>query len=107
MADILQFPKKAEAPVEPRLSPVFRAIHGVLHKREPFADPERNENIKAGTHRFDIHPGQAACVDPQGFLINRAKDRKERMARNAAAIERYENLYVEVTDDGFVVREMG
>ena len=107
-AQVLQFPKKAEAqPAEPRLTLVRQAVHGALHEREPFVDDKHNEKIEAGTHRFDIFPGQAVCSDPQGFLVDRAEDREQRMARNAAAIKLYENRYVEVTDDGFVVREMG
>ena len=105
-AQVLQFPQQAEEQPEPRLSLVRQGIHGALHKREPFVDPDRNDKIKAGTHRFDIHSGQAVCTQPQGFLIDRAEDRKQRMARNAAAIELYDNRYVEVTDDGFIVREM-
>ena len=106
-AKILEFPQKAEPLVEPRVPLLRRLIHGVLHKRQPFVDPDRNEKIKAGTHRFDIYPGHAVCVRPEGYLVDREEDRKQRMERNSAAIELYDNRYVEVTDDGFIVREMG
>lgn len=109
MAQILPFPKKAEQPaIEPCVSQVRQAVCGELRDREAFGDAryaEDREKIKAGTHRFDVHPGQAIFVRPQGFLVDRAEDRLKRLAQNAAAIELWENRYVEVMDDGFVVRE--
>ena len=63
------------------------------------------DKVAAGTHRFDIQPGQAVCMYPQGFLVDREKDRQQRMDRNAAAIRQYNRRYVKVTDDGFIVRE--
>ena len=93
--------------VEPRVSHVSRAVWGELHESAPFTDAERKEKIKAGTHRFDIHPGQFIIfLRPQGFLVDRKKDRLQRLARNAAAIKLWENRYVEVTDDGFIIREI-
>ncbi len=106
MAKILPFPKKPEkSAIEPRVSQVQRAVSRLLHKHKPFIDTQLKQKIAAGTHRFDIHPGQAVCLKPQGFLLDREEDRLKRLAQNAAAIELWDNRYVEVTDDGFVVRE--
>ncbi len=95
----------AKQQTEPRVSLVHQAVHGELHVREPFVDPELKQKVEAGTHRFDIHPGQVIFLQPQGFLVDRAEDRKQRLARNEAAIKLWENRYVEVTDDGFIIRE--
>jgi len=63
------------------------------------------EKVRAGTHRFDIHPAQVIFMQPRGFFIDRAEDRQKRMEQNAAAVKRYNRMVVDVTDDGFVVRE--
>ncbi len=89
-------------------SAVGRAIFGVL-RHDLYADrisAKQAEQLASGEYRFDIHTGQAVFARPRGFCVNREDDRKQRMARNVAMIEQYENRYVEVTDDGFVVREM-
>ena len=94
--------------IEPRVSAVTQAVHGELQDREAFKDTryaEDKQKIEAGTHRFDIHPGQIIFLRPQGFLVGREEDRLQRLARNAAAIKVWERRYVEVTDDGYVVRE--
>jgi hypothetical protein len=95
----------AEQTVEPRMSQLSRAVFGELHESASFTDTERMEKVKAGTHRFDVHPGQSIFQQPQGFLVDREKDRLQRLARNVEAIKLWENRYVEVTDDGFVIRE--
>lgn len=98
----------AEQQTEHRLSAVRQAIGNELQDREELGAAHHAEIIEktaAGTHRFDIHPAQLIFQQPQGFLVNRAEDRKQRLERNAAAIRLWENRYVEVTDDGFIVRE--
>ena len=87
-----------------------QAVLGELYRDESLAQrdaiyTEDEKKIKDGKHRFDIHSGQAVFSRPQGFLVNREEDRKDRMERNAAAIKLWNNRYVEVTDDGFIVRE--
>ena len=94
-----------EQQTEPRVSLVRQAVHGKLHVRETFVDPELKQKVEAGTHRFDIHPSQVIFLRPQGFLVDRAEDRRQRLAKNEAAIKLWERRYVEVTDDGFIVRE--
>lgn len=99
---------KAEQKIEYRLSAVSQAIGSILLDREEFdtaRHAEDKEKVAAGTHRFDIHPAQAIFLQPQGFLVDRAEDRKQRLERNAAAVRLWENRYVEVTDDGLIVRE--
>ena len=94
--------------IEPQLSAVTHAVGIVLQDFKDFGylrHAEINEKVEAGRHRFDIHPGQIAFLHPQGFLVDREEDRLKRLARNAAAIKLWENRYVEVTDDGFIVRE--
>ena len=94
--------------IEPRVSAVTQAVHGELQDSENFyaaRHAEDIEKIAAGTHRFDIHPEQAIFSRPRGFLVDREEDRLQRLARNAAAIKVWERRYVEVTDDGYVVRE--
>ena len=91
--------------VEPRMSQVSRAVSGELHESAPFTDAERMEKVKAGTHRFNIVHGQAIFKQPLGFLMDLEEDRLQRLARNAAAIRLWENRYVEVTDDGLVIRD--
>jgi len=81
-------------------------VHHAIHGDPDTPDVEDcAEKIKAGTHRFDMHPGQVIFRVPQGDLVDRVQDRKQRMARNAAAIKLWNRRYVEVKEDGFIVRE--
>ncbi len=63
------------------------------------------QQVKAGTHRFKIHPGQAIYLRPQGFFINRAEERKRRLEENAAAVEIWARRYAIRTPDGLEIRE--
>ncbi len=106
MGKVLPFPK-AKKEIQPLVSQVRQAVCGELYQREPLSRDDVKEKVAAGTHRFDIHPGGAIYSQPQGFLVDRVEDRAQRMARNAVGIKVWNQRYVEVTDDGFVVRESG
>ncbi|MCK4858705.1 MAG: hypothetical protein KAT58_12095 [candidate division Zixibacteria bacterium] len=100
--------KKQEKPIEPVVSLLRRTICGFLNiGQRPKGRAEEKQKVKDGTHRFDIHPGQAIAADPQGFCIDLVEERKSKMERNAELIKTWENRYVVVTDDGYEVREMG
>ena len=99
--------KKQEESIEPVISLLRRAICGFLNiGQRPESRVEEKQKVRDGTHRFDIHPGQAIVADPTGFCIDLAEERKSKMERNAEAIKTWENRYVVVTDDGYIVREM-
>ncbi len=94
--------------IEPRVSKLHQALSYSRQRSEDFINArfaEDKKKIQDGTHRFEIHPGQAIFLRPRGFLIDREEDRLKRLARNAAAIKLWDNRYVEVRDDGFVIRE--
>ena len=98
------------AEVQPITSAVTHAIQRTLYDqmiaaRELDDYDERCKQIKAGTHRFAIHPGQAIYLRPQGFLLNRAEERKRRLEDNAAAVELWGRRYAVHTPDGLEIRE--
>lgn len=96
--------KKQEEPIEPVVSLLRRAICGFLMPAVDRSDEK--QKVRDGTHRFDIHPGQAIFIDPHGFCVDLAEERKRKMERNAELIKTWGNRYVVVTDDGYEVREM-
>ena len=98
----------SSAQPEPRVSPLRQAVLReflVSVDHDGVRQAEDREKIDAGSHRFDIHPGQVVFLRPQGFLVDLAEERQQTIARNKAAIELWKNRYVEVTEDGFVVRD--
>ncbi len=86
---------------------VQQAVHAALHK-DQFSGRNRaqiRQKVMAGTHRFDIHRGQAICLRPQGFLKDRAEERARKSAENTAAAELWSRRYAVRTPDGLEIRE--
>ena len=96
---------------QPNILPVFMSVNRAIWFRPPPMDDasaraqEVTSKVAAGTHRFSMNPGQAIFSNPIGALINLAQDRETRMRRNAEAIALWENRSVEVTEDGFAIRD--
>ena len=99
--------KKKEELIQPVVSLLRRAVCGALMPAQVIDRSDQKQKVREGTHRFDIYSGQAIATDPQGFCVDLAEERKNKMERNADLIKTWENRYVVVTDDGYIVREMG